>query len=208
MIKTVKITNETNSFKIEFGKDVRYAYKAEVKQISYDVEKNTTTLLLGTNESDFVSKSIDIHYEHIMAATLTTMVGVTDAQGVALWLKSYVDSFKGDTSTTLTEILAVVADIEENTSYQDVPFSAEKTVTTAGTAEAITAITGKGWVTIKALGTNTDTVYIGASDVASTNGYPLDALDSLTVSSDNLSEWYVDSAVDGEGIRIIGAYIG
>jgi len=89
----------------------------------------------------------------------------------------------------------------------------EKTVTAAGTREPLS--TGKREdvavlsVTIKALSSNTDKVYIGDHNVASTNGFPLDPRDGVTLETDdpkhliNLSKIYIDSAVNGEGVRFI-----
>jgi len=80
----------------------------------------------------------------------------------------------------------------------------EKTVTNAGTA----VVLGSGKVksfTVTAKDTNTDKVYLGASDVASTTNDGLDPGDSLIVEAVNwinLADWYLDSAVNGEGVDL------
>lgn len=88
----------------------------------------------------------------------------------------------------------------------------EKTVTAAGTRERLVAgsrdETAVLSVTIKALSTNTGKVYIGDHTVASTNGLDLDPRDSLDLvgvkgSLISLSSIYIDSAVNGEGVRFI-----
>lgn len=88
----------------------------------------------------------------------------------------------------------------------------EKTVTAAGTNERlkpagkIDEITCYS-VTIKALSTNTGKIYIGDETVSSANGFDLDPRDSLDLRSDrariDLSEIYIDAAVNGEGVRFI-----
>jgi len=87
--------------------------------------------------------------------------------------------------------------------------SGQKTVTTAGTALALSAtamIVKK--LKIKALGGNTGMVYIGKSTVSATNGFELDAGQELDVSDlfespeseVNLADIFVDSGVNSEGV--------
>jgi hypothetical protein len=85
--------------------------------------------------------------------------------------------------------------------------SGQKTVTTAGTAVQMTSEAGQMFA-IKGLSTNTGQVYLGnvSGDVASTNGFELDAnevviigaADSLVVV--DLNQYWLDSAVNGEGV--------
>ena len=93
--------------------------------------------------------------------------------------------------------------------------AANKTVTTAGTAEALSA-TSKlvPKLLIKALLSNTNNVYIGDSTTSATVGYPLDAGEEIELSEilgsegDNmfdLNQIYVDSDTDGEGVAIVYA---
>jgi hypothetical protein len=92
----------------------------------------------------------------------------------------------------------------DNTAYQDTPFNAQVAVTTG--AAVITANAEKGWITLT-VGAG-DTVYIGVSGVTTGNGYILNAANpTTTVSSDNLSEWYVIGAAGGETLYVIGAYV-
>lgn len=94
--------------------------------------------------------------------------------------------------------------ILENTAYQNTPLNGQKTVTDVATQ--ITATAKKGWVTLTV--DSGDTVYIGNIGVNASNGYRLNDINpSVTVSSDNLSEWYVTGAVGGETLFVIGAYI-
>lgn len=80
-----------------------------------------------------------------------------------------------------------------------------KAVAAAGTAEALAADTDltSGYINIKALSTNTGLVYVGDSDVDSTNGYPLAAGESVALTVANLNQVYVDAAVNGEAVRFI-----
>ena len=80
--------------------------------------------------------------------------------------------------------------------------SGKKTVTTAGTQEALAANTPVNCpVAIKALAANTGVVYVGDENVSSSTGFELSAgeviiLDALA----NLASLWVDSAVNGEGV--------
>lgn len=78
----------------------------------------------------------------------------------------------------------------------------QKTVTTAGTAEALTSSQAISAVTIKALPTNTDVVYVGDSSL-SQDGYPLLPTDGVTLMIDDPNKVYIDAEVDGEGVAFI-----
>jgi hypothetical protein len=89
-----------------------------------------------------------------------------------------------------------------------IPISGKKTVTNAGTAEALGAQQVVGPLAIKALSTNTGLVYVGndgAGDVASTNGFELAAGDVIVLDfNGNLANVMVDAAVNGEGVTGCG----
>lgn len=82
----------------------------------------------------------------------------------------------------------------------------EKDVTTAGDAEVLIATsTVVNSVLIYAKSTNTGYIYVGDAGVTSLLGIPLDAGESISfgTSSDdksNLTDIYLDSSVDGEGV--------
>ncbi len=83
-------------------------------------------------------------------------------------------------------------------------YHGEKTVTAAGTAEALAAtatVLVAGVVQVKALDTNTDTVYVGGATVDAANGWPLAAGEEFTFLIGDLADVYVDAAVNGEGVR-------
>jgi hypothetical protein len=79
-----------------------------------------------------------------------------------------------------------------------------KIVTTAGTRVALAASTACNKVDIVALATNTGTVVVGGAGVIASAGtrvgVPLRALDSITIDIDNLSDVWIDSTVNGEGV--------
>ena len=79
----------------------------------------------------------------------------------------------------------------------------QKTVTAAGTAEALAASTSIHSVTIKALAGNTNNVYVGDSSVDSTNGFVLDSGESISLDIDNLADVYIDTDTNGEGVSFI-----
>ena len=82
--------------------------------------------------------------------------------------------------------------------------SFQKTVTSAGTAEALISSGGARIISVKALGTNTDYVWIGDSTVDNTIGYPLAPGDQyeLQPPGQEIGAVYVDSEVNGEGVGV------
>ena len=87
-------------------------------------------------------------------------------------------------------------------------YSGKKTVTTAGTAVQLvtTSTRCNGPLMVKALTANTGYIYVGtvSGDVASTNGYELDAgeVAPFNYVGDLQSIW-IDSSVNGEGVTWI-----
>jgi len=89
--------------------------------------------------------------------------------------------------------------------------SGEKTVTAAGTAELLATEPNEVIsVTIKALTSNGGKIYVGENGVSSTDGLDLDAGNSVEFRVSDpekeyieLSDIFVDSAVNGEGVRYI-----
>jgi hypothetical protein len=80
-----------------------------------------------------------------------------------------------------------------------------KTVTTAGTDVALAASTACKRVTIQAQTDNTGWIAVGASGVDATEstgtGVLLAAGDVFELDIDNLSDIFIDSTVNGEGVR-------
>jgi hypothetical protein len=83
-------------------------------------------------------------------------------------------------------------------------YSGQKTVTTAGTAEALGTQIIQGPLMVKALENNTGLVYVGndgTGDVSSSTGMPLSAGDSIVFDwVGALGSLLVDAAVNGEGV--------
>lgn len=79
------------------------------------------------------------------------------------------------------------------------------TVTTAGTDVALASSTAAKWVTIQAQTDNTGWIAVGATGVDATEatgtGVLLDAGESITLPIDNLADVFIDSTVNGEGVR-------
>jgi hypothetical protein len=82
--------------------------------------------------------------------------------------------------------------------------SGQKTVTAAGTAEALGSQQINAPLMVKALTTNTNLVYLGndgTPDVASGTGLPLQAGEVVIFEFiGSLGSLYVDAAVNGEGV--------
>ena len=76
--------------------------------------------------------------------------------------------------------------------------SGEKTVTSAGAAEAVGSIQRVKSITIIAKSTNVGQVYVGGSDVASTTNDGLDAGEALSVEAAgwmDLADLYIDADI-------------
>jgi len=80
-----------------------------------------------------------------------------------------------------------------------------KTITTAGTDEALAGSTACKRVTIQAQTDNTGGIAVGATGVDATEatgtGVLLGAGDAFELEIDNLADVYIDSTVNGEGVR-------
>lgn len=79
------------------------------------------------------------------------------------------------------------------------------TVTTAGTDVALAASTAAKWVMIQAQTDNTSVIAVGATGVdavvATGTGILLTAGAVVTLPIDNLADVFIDSLVNGEGVR-------
>lgn len=79
------------------------------------------------------------------------------------------------------------------------------TVTTAGTDVALAGSTAAKWVIIQSQTDNTSLIAVGATGVDATiatgNGIILYPGDSITLPVDNLADVFIDSLVNGEGVR-------
>ena len=92
-----------------------------------------------------------------------------------------------------------------NSTANPILFSGEKTVTAAGTAEAIASSLRCKAVTVTAKKGNTGQVYLGGSDVAATTNDGLDPADSIDIEADNwldLKDLFIDVDTNGEGVDI------
>jgi len=76
-----------------------------------------------------------------------------------------------------------------------------KTVTTAGTAEALAASTACKWVTIQANSDNAGVIAPGGSGVnAASAGVRLYADDSYSIPASDLADVFIDATVNGDGV--------
>ena len=82
----------------------------------------------------------------------------------------------------------------------------QNTVAAAGTAELLISATQETMiVTIKALAGNSGTIYVGDSDVSSSNGFALAAGQEVTLVIDNAqANIYIDAGTNSDGVSYIG----
>lgn len=85
--------------------------------------------------------------------------------------------------------------------------SLRETVDEAGTAQPLSATSIEAYgVTIKALADNTGDIYVGDSNVSSTNGFVLDAGEELTLKPGGwveLNQIYIDAGTTDDGVSAI-----
>jgi len=86
-----------------------------------------------------------------------------------------------------------------------IPTDGRKTVTAAGTAEALSSTSLLvDWIIIVAETDNTGVMAVGAPTVVATvltrRGVPLNAGDVVTLSGIDLKEIYLDTTVSGDGV--------
>lgn len=82
--------------------------------------------------------------------------------------------------------------------------SGQIVVSSAGSAVQLGVHPLRSGITIKALSTNGDDIYVGGQNVYDANGFILAAGEQIFVETSNLSNVYIDSAVNGEGVSFIG----
>jgi len=99
--------------------------------------------------------------------------------------------------------LKVNTTITGDTTPSDTVYNGQKTVTAAGTAEALASTTSIKSVTIQALRSNTGNIYVGDSSVDSTNGFVLSPGASVATEIDDLATIYIDADINGEGVCYI-----
>jgi hypothetical protein len=95
----------------------------------------------------------------------------------------------------------------DSISSPSAPTSGKKTVSTAGTAEALvgSSTTVQEGVTVKALSGNGGTVYVGDSSVSASSGFELAAGEQVFLVVSDLANVYVDVDTGGEGVSFIGS---
>lgn len=77
------------------------------------------------------------------------------------------------------------------------------TVTTAGTSVVLASSTSIVSVTVRALSSNTNKIYVGSSSVSSTNGFQLSPQETVSLDINNLNKVYIDADTNGEGVTWI-----
>lgn len=143
------------------------------------------------------------------SANQTTIIGHLD--GVE-GLLTTIDTDTSNVSTKIDTIAGAVSGTEVQVDVLTLPnvninplgtiYNGTKTVPT-GTAEAIASSQAISSVTVKALSTNTVSIYVGASGVTTSNGFELGASESISLDIDNLADVYVISGSASQEVRYI-----
>lgn len=137
-------------------------------------------------------------------ASLCYMVNPEDISMSLSGANLTVENATGDSRLLL--ISGQLSSIEDNTAYQDTIINNQITALSASAVQ-ITSNAKKGWLTISIDPDTTDTVYLGDSSVSNANGFILkSSMPERTISSDDLSEWYVIGTYGIETVYVIGAY--
>lgn len=98
---------------------------------------------------------------------------------------------------------------DPNGVYYDAIDGGVATLSVSGTAQQITAVTGKGAIAIRANDSNTGRIWIGDSSVdnATQNGIFMDGNDFYSLSVDDLSKVYFDGSNAGDKIHYNITYV-
>ena len=78
--------------------------------------------------------------------------------------------------------------------------SGYRDVNTAGTAEAVSGSVVIRRILMKASLANTGNIYVGDSDVSTTEGFPLDAGEVWIGTVDNLTDIWINATVSGDSL--------
>lgn len=81
----------------------------------------------------------------------------------------------------------------------------QKTVPAAGTPVQLGTGGLSSGVKVKALSGNSGDIYVGDSNVGSSNGYVLAAGEEVFVEIDNLSRLYINAGTNDDGVSFIGS---
>ena len=131
-------------------------------------------------------------YVNALLAAGTSVVGTVDVRDIS--------------SGTQTNDVKITLDGESvgvNLNALTTVYNGQKTISSAGTQEALASSTTIKSVTIKALAANTNNVYVGDSSVSSSNGFVLVAGESISLDVANLATVYIDVDTNDEGVSYI-----
>src|SRR5690606_10999760 len=118
------------------------------------------------------------HLANIVATLGGTLT--VDAGTVTVTLATLPDTAAGDLAAMAAALTGTLTVDVASVAAPSAIFNGQTTVTTAGTAEALAASQAlTSGVTVKALASNTGVVYVGGSNVDSTNGFELAAGDQV-----------------------------
>jgi len=98
----------------------------------------------------------------------------------------------------------LLREIGNNVNNPSTVVNGKTTIATAGNEAIIGEGSLKIGVTVKALSTNTNVVFIGTSGVSSTDGFQLAAGEQIFIPAGNLNRVYLDVTTNGEGVTYIG----
>lgn len=140
-------------------------------------------------------------------------------QTVTNFVRNLSERFVNFTGSLYARVVAVIPfDSAENELFTvsnpgrisrvpaDTVYSGQKTVSAAGTAEALAGSQALvHGVSVKALAGNGGDVYVGDNGVDSSTGFVLAAGEEIFIEVDDLAVIYIDTAVNGEGASYIGS---
>lgn len=157
--------------------------------------------------TDTASSGLNGRLQRI-AQRLTSLIALLPA---SLGVKAAAASLSVTQSTedavvaaaTNTKLDTVIAHVAPTTGLGD----GVTVVTTAGTDVALAGSTACKWVMIQSQTDNTSKIAVGVTGVDATiatgDGILLDPGDAITLPIDNLADVFIDSLVNGEGVRYI-----
>jgi hypothetical protein len=143
-------------------------------------------------------KIIDLDTSDVIYDVTIKRDGVSVSGGVVTY--SADNNVVSDTD----ELRIVIDDVTGSNIIASTVGDGRKTVTTSGTAEALSTSTSIREVTVTAELNNTGTITVGGATVVDTvatrRGSPLYPGDSVTIASDDLAEVFIDAEINGDGV--------
>ena len=158
---------------------------------------------IAIQRTELNTRNIDTDTGLIQADTTIIATKATAIQSDSTICAAKSTLIAADTTIIATKAVEIATNTSGIASIND----GRKTVTTAGSAEALASSTTVRYVVVSAEVDNTGVIVVGGTAVVATlatrRGYPLNAGEGIGIPIDNLADVYIDSTVNGDGVTFM-----